>query len=502
MNLPNGIFITPPPASIPRSIWFYIVSGIVLVAIAVSSIVTLYNLDHQLHERDHMIYQVQVHVTQLDALEWRAIARGEVDEEMLTKLAAARRATAASIQRLQSLQAELATSFEQLITDLQRYQSIVDQEFALIEQGDMAAAQAFDEEAVDPAFEQMQETLDLITEQLHQRTQQNHFYIPITFYTLVALFLGGFAWLLWLFLNARHRSELALAQHVFLQQARHTLEEQVTTRTAELDQSNRQLQREINERKQVEEQLRQSQDELEVRVAQRTLQLEQSNRQLEQFAYVASHDLQEPLRMVSGYLQLIDRRYRDQLDTDGREFMQFAVDGASRMQQLIRDLLSYSRIETKGRPFALVDLAATLAQTLTNLQVLIDESQAVITHDPLPALMGDTTQLGQLLQNLLANAIKFRGKAPPRIHLRVEPADDEWRFAVQDNGIGFEPQYAERIFLIFQRLHTRESYPGTGIGLAICKRIVERHGGKIWVESTPGVGSTFYFSLPKQGKAP
>ncbi len=230
--------------------------------------------------------------------------------------------------------------------------------------------------------------------------------------------------------------------------------------------------------------------------------LERSNRELERFAYVASHDLQEPLRMVTSYLQLIERRYSDRLDGDAREFMGYAVDGANRMKALINDLLAYSRVGTRGKPFGAVDCETILAQATANLQIAIEESAAVVTHDPLPAVTGDAGQLAQLLQNLIGNAIKFHGAAPPRIHIaarqtfEVSETSKVWELSVRDNGIGIDPRYFDRIFAIFQRLHTRDEYPGTGIGLAMCKKIVERHGGRIWVESQPGQGATFYFTIP------
>jgi signal transduction histidine kinase len=238
-----------------------------------------------------------------------------------------------------------------------------------------------------------------------------------------------------------------------------------------------------------------------------TAELERSNQELQQFAYVASHDLQEPLRMVTSYLQLLELRYQDRLDADALEFIAFAVEGATRMHELIQGLLAYSRVGTHGAPLQRSDTEATLALTLDNLQVAIEESGAVVTHDPLPAVMADPIQLGQLLQNLIGNAIKFRGKKVPYVHIGAErtESDDgraQWLFSVRDNGIGIDPQYGERIFLIFQRLHARDEYPGTGIGLALCKRIVERHGGRIWVESQPREGSTFYFTLPPAGEQP
>ena len=224
-------------------------------------------------------------------------------------------------------------------------------------------------------------------------------------------------------------------------------------------------------------------------------ELGRSNADLQQFAYVASHDLQEPLRMVSSYTQLIARRYKGKLDADADEFIAFAVDGANRMQRLILDLLAYSRVNTAGRQFEPTAMETVLKAALNNLTNAVKESQAIITHDPLPAVMGDDKQLAQLFQNLLSNAVKFGGAQPPRIHISAKQTDGEWLFSVRDHGIGLDPQYADRIFVIFQRLHTREEYPGTGIGLAICKKIVERHGGRIWVESELGKGATFYFTM-------
>ena len=224
-------------------------------------------------------------------------------------------------------------------------------------------------------------------------------------------------------------------------------------------------------------------------------ELGRSNADLQQFAYVASHDLQEPLRMVSSYTQLIARRYKGKLDADADEFIAFAVDGANRMQRLILDLLAYSRVNTAGRQFEPTAMETVLKAALNNLTNAVKESQAIITHDPLPAVMGDDKQLAQLFQNLLSNAVKFGGAQPPRIHISAKQTDGEWLFSVRDHGIGLDPQYADRIFVIFQRLHTREEYPGTGIGLAICKKIIERHGGHMWVESELGKGATFYFTL-------
>jgi len=224
--------------------------------------------------------------------------------------------------------------------------------------------------------------------------------------------------------------------------------------------------------------------------------LRRSNAELEQFAYVASHDLQEPLRMISSYLQLLVRRYQGKLDSDADEFIAFAVDGAKRMQNLINDLLTYSRLSTQGKPLVLTSCETILDNALTNLRVAIEESNATIMHDPLSAIFCDPTQLVQVFQNLLDNSIKFRGPQVPQIHVSASREESEWMFSVRDNGIGLDPKFGQRIFDIFQRLHSGSSYPGTGIGLAICKRIIQRHGGRIWVQSIPGEGATFYFTLP------
>ena len=230
-----------------------------------------------------------------------------------------------------------------------------------------------------------------------------------------------------------------------------------------------------------------------------SLDLARSNAELERFAYVASHDLQEPLRMVSSYTQLLSKRYKGKLDANADEFINYAVDGASRMQKLINDLLALSRVGTQAKPSEPVDTAATLARVLSDMHSTIEAAGATVEKpDVMPTVMADGTQIGQLFQNLVGNAFKFRQEEAPRLEIRVEPVEDGafWQFAFQDNGIGIEPQYFERIFVIFQRLHSKESYPGTGIGLAICKKIVERHGGRLWVESEVGHGTTFYFTLP------
>jgi PAS domain S-box-containing protein len=234
---------------------------------------------------------------------------------------------------------------------------------------------------------------------------------------------------------------------------------------------------------------------LEDNLQQRTLELQRSNEELERFAYAASHDLQEPLRMVVSFTKLLERHYGAALDDRAREYIHFAVDGASRMQVMINDLLLFSRVSTRAKPLATVDTELVFAQAIRNLQAAIEESGAVVDHDPLPWVSGDATQLLQLFQNLIANAVKFRGEAPPRVRVSVARTGARWRFSVADNGIGIERKYQDRIFVIFQRLHPRDRFPGNGIGLSLCKRIVERHGGTISVDSTPGLGSTFHFTL-------
>jgi signal transduction histidine kinase len=245
------------------------------------------------------------------------------------------------------------------------------------------------------------------------------------------------------------------------------------------------ISREITERQRAEKGLKETLGEL-----------ARSNAELEQFAYIASHDLQEPLRMVSSYVQLLARRYQGKLDTDADEFIGFAVDGAKRMQGLINDLLTYSRVGTKGKPFETTDCNRVLSEALLNLSAATEESGAVITNDNLPTVMADKTQMVQLIQNLVANAIKFHNEDHPCIHVSSEQKNGTWVFSVSDNGIGIDSEYYDRIFAIFQRLHGKSEYPGTGIGLSVCKRIVERHGGRIWVDSEFGKGSRFYFTMP------
>jgi len=247
----------------------------------------------------------------------------------------------------------------------------------------------------------------------------------------------------------------------------------------------------ISERKQTEERLKQI-----------TAEMQRSNTELEQLAYVISHDLQEPLRMVSSYTQLLAKRYQSKLDADADEFIAYAVDGAKRMQTLLHDLLEYSRVGTRGKPFCLVNCEDIVKQAMDNLKVAIEESGALVSHDTLPTIKADEGQLIRLFQNLIGNAIKFHRQEPPRVHISAKRRCNVIIFSVKDNGIGIDPQHTQSIFEIFRRLHTKEEYPGTGMGLAFCKKIVERHGGRIWVQSQPGEGSTFCFTIQVTGGEP
>lgn len=245
-----------------------------------------------------------------------------------------------------------------------------------------------------------------------------------------------------------------------------------------------------------EKDLREQRQQAEKKLAEKMAELARSNADLEQFAYVASHDLQEPLRMVTAYTQLLAERYRGKLDENADKFIGYATEGALRMQVLIQDLLAFSRVGRSGAGSASVDCDAVVTDVLRSLASAIQESGAIVSHTALPSVWADRTQIAQVFQNLIGNAIKFRGQARPVVCVKAEKAGDYWVFSVTDNGIGIAPEHTENIFVVFQRLHTRSEYPGNGIGLAICKKIIERAGGKIWVESQAGSGSTFKFTLP------
>ncbi|MDD5305787.1 MAG: PAS domain S-box protein, partial [Deltaproteobacteria bacterium] len=264
--------------------------------------------------------------------------------------------------------------------------------------------------------------------------------------------------------------------------------------------------RDVTERNKMEQELARYRLRLEELVRQRTSELEKtaadlarSNKDLEQFAYVSSHDLQEPLRAVAGFMSLLKQQHNDKLDAEAHEYIGHAISGAERMQTLINDLLTYSRVGARSAPSNPVSMKEALDTAVVNLSTAVAESRAVITHDPLPTVTANLPQMIQLLQNLVGNAIKFRGPRTPEIHVFARRDDGAWLFGVRDNGIGIEAGYHDRIFLIFQRLHSRTQYPGTGIGLALCKRIVERYSGRIWFESQPGEGTTFFFTIPDKG---
>jgi len=270
-----------------------------------------------------------------------------------------------------------------------------------------------------------------------------------------------------------------------LERHRDNLEDLVKARTEQLQKTNEYLGNEIATRRQTEDELKQL-----------TEELKRSNADLQQFAYAASHDLQEPLRVVAGFVKLLEKRYKDELDEKASEYIDFTVDGVKRMQMLIHDLLEFSRVGTKGKISKPTNCSVALEEALYNLHLSIEENKAEVTYDLLPTVMGDHSQLSRLFQNLISNAIKFRSEESPKIHISAEQKGREWLFSVRDNGMGIDQKYFNRIFVIFQRLHTREEYEGTGIGLSICKKIVEHHNGRIWVESGVGKGSTFFFTIP------
>jgi PAS domain S-box-containing protein len=273
-----------------------------------------------------------------------------------------------------------------------------------------------------------------------------------------------------------------------------TSNEELQYTAAKLQTSNQELLNTTEELQISNEELKQMHDEL----IETVNKLEISNSELEQFAYVSSHDLQEPLRMVGSFSQLLEKRYKNRLDEDADDYIGFIVEGANRMKDLIDDLLVFSQLNTDAKEFKLTDLVNILDDVLSNMKASIEENNAIITYEQLPIISVDHVQIRRLFQNLISNAIKFNHNKPAEIHIFAKESEYEWLFGVSDNGIGIDTEHQKQIFKIFNRLHTREKYPGTGIGLAISKRIVKRHGGRIWVESEPGEGATFYFTIPKK----
>lgn len=287
----------------------------------------------------------------------------------------------------------------------------------------------------------------------------------------VGAFVGVAIVISW-FIASRKQSIAALrASEARVKDLNEALEQRVMERTAELENANRSL-------------------------TLRTKELIKSSAELERFAYASSHDLQEPVRTIKGFLHLLEQRYKGRLDSGADEFIAYAVDGAHRMERLIHDLLAYFQVGPRQQRMEQVDCEAAWSQAVVHVKAAIEQSHAIVTHAPLPTITGDARHFVQLFHNLIDNALKFRSQHPPVVHMAAERMDTDWLFAIQDNGIGIESQYAEQIFIAFQRLHTRADYPGTGMGLAICKKIVESHGGRIWVASRPGEGATFYFTVP------
>jgi len=259
------------------------------------------------------------------------------------------------------------------------------------------------------------------------------------------------------------------------------------------------LKEEVAQRKKTEEALRTARDELEIRVQERTLELKRSNEELEQFAYVASHDLQEPIRKIVGFSQIFASKFEGQIDTKSKEHLNYVIDGAKRMQALIQDLLLYSRIGQNELILEVLDLNGVVKEAVGNLELIIKETNAEIICHPLPSLSAHKSFIVQIFQNLISNSIKYRSDKAPRVEIAAQQKENQWEFTIQDNGIGIEFQYANKLFVIFQRLHPKGRYPGTGIGLAVCKRMVEMHKGKIWIEPHTGAGAVFKFTLPAPG---
>lgn len=377
------------------------------------------------------------------------------------------------IDQLEPLLNQRISSLQQSIDLLQTKQSQPTIQIQMTNQGAIA------QQIVQKKLAEIEQAERLL---LEQRSQASDASVQATLIMTNIGYLLSFGLLLTIYLLLRQEMQERQAAETALRKTN----EQLETRVKESIEANLALQKEIADRIEAEEQ-----------VAQLAMTLSRSNQELEQFAYIASHDLQEPLRAVTSYTQMLSRRYQSHLDERADKYIHYIVDGAARMQQLINDLLTYSRVGRQQLDLNPTDCNSVLEQVVKNLKIAIAESNATVTQDPLPIVMADAAKLIQLLQNLISNALKYHSEAPPKIHISVVQREKDWCFSVKDNGIGIDPQYAERIFILFQRLHTRREYPGTGIGLAICKKIADLHQGEIWVESQPDQGSAFYFTLPK-----
>ncbi len=463
--------------------WAIIIFALAVALVAIITIAMLHQSADKSRQAEIMLFRLDILSHELDALEWRFERTS--DTKLLMEVRDVENQTLQTLDELMRLDPGEGRLQQIRKTQLE-FEAVMDEMFKLILAGEFKNADALDKERVDPTFDTLSGLLANASTAYSERAQQaerasemGSAIIAITAGIVIGILLLQFQ-------KIQQRAELMAVEQKALRKAHAELEKQVQERTSELAKTNEALKAEIQERKQIEEELKQ-----------RTEELARSNADLEQFAYVAPHDLQEPLRMVSGFTQLLARRYKGRLDKSADEFIGYIVNGVIRMQRMVEDLLAYSRVGTRGKPFEPTNLEDILNQVVTNLKVSIEENKAQITHDPMPTVMADSTQMVQLFQNLIANAIKFRKKEePPRIHISAQKKGDEWQFSVKDNGIGITPEFMEHLFQLFQRGHIANEYPGTGIGLAICKRIVERHGGRIWAESEVGKGSIFYFTIP------
>ncbi len=462
--------------------WAIIILALAVALVAIITIATLHQSADRSRQAEILLFRLDILSHQLDALEWRFERTS--DTKLLMEVKDIENQTVQTLDELMRLDPGEGRLQQIRKTQLE-FEAVMDEMFKLILAGDFKNADAFDKERVDPTFDALSGLLANASTAYSERAQQIERASEIGS-AIIAITAGIIIGILLLqFQKIQQRAELMAVEQKALRKAHYELEKQVQERTSELAKINEALKAEIQERKRIEEELRQ-----------RTEELARSNADLEQFAYVASHDIQEPLRMVSGFTQLLARRYKGRLDRSADKFIDYIVDGAIRMRRMVEDLLSYSRIGTHGRPLEPTDCEAVLDQVLTNLKVAIEQNNAVMTHDPLPTVMADISQMVQLFQNLISNSIRYRGAETPRIHISAERKKDDWVFSVRDNGRGIAPEFFRRLFQLFQREHPEREYSGTGIGLAICKRIVERHGGRIWAESEVGKGSIFYFTIP------